>query len=136
MLILKNTVNKVTTVASFLIARLHLTAVSVLAILLAITQPSMAQDFELPSVDITGVDDDSTATEIVYAIIRYGFQFGLWIFVLIAGGVFIKNVVKAINKVRKDEDGKWGDVVGEIAGNAVVVILIIALATWVNGLLN
>ncbi len=105
-------------------------------ILLAVAEPSLAADFDLPSVDIAGVDSDSTATEIVVAIIKYAFKMALWIFVLIAGAVFIKNTVKSVAKVRKDEDGKWGDVIGEITGNAVVVILIIALATWVSSLLN
>lgn len=109
---------------------------AVALIALAIAEPSMAADFDLPSVDIAGVDSDSTATEIVVAIIKYAFKMALWIFVLIAGAVFIKNTVKAVNKVRKDEEGKWGDVIGEITGNAVVVILIIALATWVSSLLN
>ncbi len=105
-------------------------------IAVAIAEPSMAADFDLPSVDIAGVDSDSTATEIVVAIIKYAFKMALWIFVLIAGAVFIKNTVKSVAKVRKDEDGKWGDVIGEITGNAVVVILTIALATWVSSLLN
>jgi hypothetical protein len=109
---------------------------AVALILLAVAEPSMAADFDLPSVDIAGVDTDSTATEIVVAIIKYAFKMALWIFVLIAGAVFIKNTVKSVAKVRKDEDGKWGDVIGEITGNAVVVILTIALATWVSGLLN
>lgn len=109
---------------------------SLALILVAIAEPSLAADFDLPSVDIAGVDSDSTATEIVVAIIKYAFKMALWIFVLIAGAVFIKNTVKSVAKVRKDEDGKWGDVIGEITGNAVVVILIIALATWVSSLLN
>jgi hypothetical protein len=109
---------------------------SLALILVAVAEPSLAADFDLPSVDIAGVDSDSTATEIVVAIIKYAFKMALWIFVLIAGAVFIKNTVKSVAKVRKDEDGKWGDVIGEITGNAVVVILIIALATWVSSLLN
>ncbi len=109
---------------------------SLALILVTVAEPSLAADFDLPSVDIAGVDSDSTATEIVVAIIKYAFKMALWIFVLIAGAVFIKNTVKSVAKVRKDEDGKWGDVIGEITGNAVVVILIIALATWVSSLLN
>lgn len=129
--------NVVTRVAQPLRAITTPKAVGAVAlILMAITEPSMAADFDLPSVDIAGVDSDSTATEIVVAIIKYAFKMALWIFVLIAGAVFIKNTVKSVSKVRKDEDGKWGDVIGEITGNAVVVILIIALATWVSGLLN
>jgi ribosome biogenesis protein Tsr3 len=119
-------------------AAMSVKTLSVLALLLvAVVEPSWAQtEFALPQVDIAGVDADSTATEIVTAIIKYAFSMALWIFVLIAGAVFIKNTVKSVAKVRKDEDGKWGDVIGEITGNAVVVILIIALATWVTGLLN
>lgn len=127
----------VTKVAQPLRAVMNPKVVTALAlILVAVAEPSLAADFDLPSVDIAGVDSDSTATEIVVAIIKYAFKMALWIFVLIAGAVFIKNTVKSVAKVRKDEDGKWGDVIGEITGNAVVVILIIALATWVSSLLN
>jgi hypothetical protein len=127
----------VTKVAQPLRAVMNPKVVTSLAlILVAVAEPSLAADFDLPSVDIAGVDSDSTATEIVVAIIKYAFKMALWIFVLIAGAVFIKNTVKSVAKVRKDEDGKWGDVIGEITGNAVVVILIIALATWVSSLLN
>jgi hypothetical protein len=127
----------VTKVAQPLRAVMNPKGVTSLAlILVAVAEPSLAADFDLPSVDIAGVDSDSTATEIVVAIIKYAFKMALWIFVLIAGAVFIKNTVKSVAKVRKDEDGKWGDVIGEITGNAVVVILIIALATWVSSLLN
>lgn len=129
--------NVVTQSRSLLRSFLNFKVMSLLAFaLVAIAQPSMAADFDLPSVDIAGVDTDSTATEIVIAIIKYAFKMALWIFVIIAGAVFIKNTVKSVAKVRKDEDGKWGDVIGEITGNAVVVILTIALATWVSGLLN
>lgn len=134
MLDLKKAVTKVTQPLRAVMKPKVVTSLAL--ILVAVAEPSLAADFDLPSVDIAGVDSDSTATEIVVAIIKYAFKMALWIFVLIAGAVFIKNTVKSVAKVRKDEDGKWGDVIGEITGNAVVVILIIALATWVSSLLN
>lgn len=134
MLDIKKTVTKVTQPLRAVMNPKVVTALAL--ILVAVAEPALAADFDLPSVDIAGVDTDSTATEIVVAIIKYAFKMALWIFVLIAGAVFIKNTVKSVAKVRKDEDGKWGDVIGEITGNAVVVILTIALATWVSGLLN
>jgi flagellar biogenesis protein FliO len=55
---------------------------------------------------------------------------------VIAGAVvLIKNTVKEINKVRRDEDGKWGAVVGEIIGNIIALLAIIAFATWLNSLI-
>lgn len=134
MLKLKNAVKTINTTFRSVASIRAISTLAVLAV--AVVEPSMAQDFDLPSVDIAGVDTDSTATEIVVAIIKYGFQMALWLFVLIAGGVFIKNTVKSVAKVRREEEGKWGDVIGDVAGNAVVVVLTIALASWVSSLLN
>lgn len=98
--------------------------------------PSMAAEFDLPSVTMAGVTNSSSATEIITAVIKYAVKMLLWIFVVIAGVGFIKNTVKSVHKVRRDEDGKWGDVVGEITGNAIIVILAILLAAWVTNILN
>jgi hypothetical protein len=99
-------------------------------------EPSMAAEFDLPTVTMTGVTSSSSATEIITAVIKYAVKMLLWIFVVIAGVGFIKNTVKSVHKVRRDEDGKWGDVVGEITGNAIIVILAILLAAWVTNILN
>lgn len=104
--------------------------------LLCIAFPSHAADFDLPSVSIPGVTSSSSATEIIVAVLKYAVKMVLWILVLIVGVGFIKNTVKSVHKVRRDEEGKWADVIGEITGNAVVVICAILLASWVSGLLN
>lgn len=98
--------------------------------------PAMADEFALPTVTMAGVTNSSSATEIITAVIKYAVKMLLWIFVVIAGVGFIKNTVKSVHKVRRDEDGKWGDVVGEITGNAIIVILAILLAAWVTNILN
>jgi hypothetical protein len=98
--------------------------------------PSMAAEFDLPTVTMAGVTSSSSATEIITAVIKYAVKMLLWIFVVIAGVGFIKNTVKSVHKVRRDEDGKWGDVVGEITGNALIVIVAILLAAWVTNILN
>lgn len=104
--------------------------------LLCLAFPSHAADFDLPTVTIPGVTSSSSATEIITMVIKYAVKMILWILVVIVGVGFIKNTVKSVHKVRRDEEGKWADVVGEITGNAVVVICTILLAAWVTNILN
>lgn len=104
--------------------------------LLCVAFPSHAADFDLPTVSIPNVTSSSSATEIITAVIKYAVKMILWILVVIVGVGFIKNTVKSVHKVRRDEEGKWADVVGEITGNAVVVICTILLAAWVTNILN
>lgn len=100
---------------------------------LAISMPTLAQDsFDLPAVTIPGVTASSSTTEIIQNIIKYGGRFVLWALVLAAGVIYIKSTIKCVAKVRRDDEGKWGEVFGEVIGGAIAVILIIALATWVT----
>lgn len=93
---------------------------------------------ELPTIDsVDGLDpENSDPVDMFMVVFNYGATIVLWLFVVVIAFVMIKNIIKSINKVRRDEDGKWGDVVGEIIGNAVVVIVVIAFATWLQGVID
>lgn len=137
MLVIKNAVHKCVTSCKALGDVLSLRALSLLVVAaLCITEPAFAQTFDLPTVDIDGVDENTPVTETVWLVFKFAVQFILWALVVIAGVVLIKNVLKSIAKVRRDEDGKWGDVAAESMGNAIVVILLIALSTGVTTWLN
>lgn len=104
-------------------------------VLLFISLPSHA-DFELPTVSIPGITNSSSGIEIVIALIKYVVKMVLWVLVVLVGAGCIKNIIKSVHKVRRDEEAKWADVIGEIIGNVVIVITVILLAGWVTGLLN
>ena len=111
-----------------------LTLVSLL--LVVISSPSLAAEFDLPSVTIPGVTSSSSTIEIITAIAKYTVKLLLWLYVVYSGLGFIKNTVKSVHKVRRDEEGKWSDVAGDIVGNALIVIVVILFATWVTNILN
>lgn len=109
---------------------------AVLMLTALFVQQSYAADFDLPQVDaISGLDGKKDPMSMFYIIIKYVVKVILWLSVIGAAVVLIKNVVKEINKVRRDEDGKWGAVVGEVVGNIVALLCVIAFATWLTGLL-
>ena len=54
----------------------------------------------------------------------------LWVAALGTGAIVIRNIIRAINKVHRDEDGKWSSVIGEIIGNVVVFLAVLAIAAW------
>jgi hypothetical protein len=99
--------------------------------------PAFAADqkFDMPSVTIPGASEDADPIDLAVSGFRFLGQMVLWVLVLIAGFVVVKNIVKSVNKARKDEDAQWGAVVGDVLGNVVFLVLLIAIATWVNGFL-
>jgi hypothetical protein len=94
------------------------------------------QTFDMPTVTIPGAGEDADPVDLAVSGFRFMGQMVLWVLVLIAGFVVVKNIVKSVNKARKDEDAQWGAVVGDILGNVVFLVLLIAIATWVNGFLG
>lgn len=128
-----NAVNSIRVMGKFLPIR----AYTLLAFaVLTIAEPTFAQTFDLPSVDIDGVDENTPVTEKVWLIAKFAVQFVLWALVIFSGVTLVKNILKSIAKARREEDGKWGEVAGEAIGNSVVVILIIALSSGVLVWLN
>lgn len=137
MLVIKKFIQSRVAAVKTLGGSLSVRVLSLLAMMvLCIAEPALAQTFDLPQVDIEGVDENTPPTEMVWLVFKFAVQFILWALVVISGVVLIKNVLKSIAKVRRDEDGKWGDVAAESMGNAIVVILLIALSTGVTTWLN
>ena len=97
---------------------------------------AIAADFDLPAVNVPGVSGNSDPVDIFVAIFKFIIKIVLWLAAIIGGLILVKNTAKSINKVRREEDGKWGDVVGEVVGNVIVVIAIIAFATWITGMIQ
>lgn len=100
--------------------------------------PAIAADqkFDMPTVTIPGAGEDADPIDLAVSTFRFMGQLVLWVIVLIAGFVVVKNIVKSVNKARKDEDAQWGAVVGDVLGNVVFLVMLIAIATWVNGFLG
>jgi hypothetical protein len=99
-------------------------------------QQALAADFDLPKVDaVTGLDGKKDPMSMIAVLIKFVVKVVLWILVIGAAVVVIKNIVKEVNKVRRDEEGKWGAVVGDIIGNISALLATIAFSTWVNSLI-
>lgn len=137
MLVIKNLINKVVSSIRVIGKSLSLRAFMLLGLAaVSIAEPTFAQTFDLPSVDIDGVDENTPVTEKVWLIAKFAVQFVLWALVIFSGVTLVKNILKSIAKARREEEGKWGEVAGEAIGNSVVVILIIALSSGVLVWLN
>ncbi len=137
MLVIKNLINKVVSSIRVIGKSLSLRAFMLLGLAaVSIAEPTFAQTFDLPSVDIDGVDENTPVTEKVWLIAKFAVQFVLWAVVIFSGVTLVKNILKSIAKARREEEGKWGEVAGEAIGNSVVVILIIALSSGVLVWLN
>lgn len=88
--------------------------------------------FRMPTATIPGVSDDSNTADMVVNLFKYAGLLVLWVFVIVMGIVLVKNIIKSINKVRRDEETKWADVIGDIIGNALGMLLVVVLASWLT----
>jgi hypothetical protein len=117
----------------------HVILKGLVAIQTGVALPAFAadsSDFKMPSVTLPGASEDSDPVDMAINTFKFMGQMVMWVLVLIAGFVVVKNIVKSVNKVRRDEEGQWGAVVGDIIGNVVILVFLIALATWVSGFLG
>jgi hypothetical protein len=100
-----------------------------------LSSTALAQDdgaFRMPTATIPGVSDDSNTADMVVNLFKYAGLLVLWVFVIVMGIVLVKNIIKSINKVRRDEETKWADVIGDIIGNALGMLLVVVLASWLT----
>ncbi len=92
---------------------------------------TFAADWDIPGVSaIDGLGDAEDPGEMILILGKWLLKVVLWIAALGTGVVVVRNIVKAIQKVHRDEDGKWGSIIGEIIGNVVVFLAILAIAAW------
>ena len=96
-----------------------------------------APDVSLPTMDVAGIDtaNDDPIT-MVWKYAKYIIKFLLWVGVVWAAASTVFASIKSVNKARKDEESKWGDVVKDIVGHLAVTILVFVLAIWANSFLK
>lgn len=92
-------------------------------------------EFTMPQVNIEGVDEGTSGDGIVVAIFKYIGMIVLWLLMGIAGIIGVKNIAKSWNAAKQNDEGRWGAVAGDVIGNTIMVIAVIALGTWVSGFL-
>jgi hypothetical protein len=92
-----------------------------------------AASFDTPGVStVDGLQDAEDPGDMIKVIGIWVLQVISWIVALVTGLVVMKNVGKSIAKVHRDEDAKWGNVIGEIVGNIVVFLFVLGFVVWMN----
>lgn len=89
-----------------------------------------AQDITMPTVDIDGIDADSSGDVILITIIKYVARIAIWALMLIAGYIAVKRILSSWNEQKQNDNGRWGAVIGDSIGSIIMVILVIAVGTW------
>jgi hypothetical protein len=90
-----------------------------------------AQEVTFPTVEIEGVDEDTTGGDMVVIIFKWAARIALWVLMVIAGIIGLRNIYRSWVAQKQNDEAKWGAVVGDVIGNAVMVIFVIAFGTWV-----
>ncbi len=92
---------------------------------------TFAADWDIPGVSaIDGLSDAEDPGEMLQILGKWFLKVVLWVAALGTGAIVIRNIIRAINKVHRDEDGKWSSVIGEIIGNVVVFLAVLGIAAW------
>lgn len=101
--------------------------------LIFVADSALAADWDIPGVSaIDGLGDADDPGSMILIIGKWILKVVLWVAALGTGYIVVKNVVKAINKVHRDEDGRWGAVIGEIIGNIATFLFVLGLAAWLT----
>jgi hypothetical protein len=92
---------------------------------------------KLPTnIKVDGIDEESNILDIIIGVVKVVAQIGIWLIIIIAGLSLLKNIIKSINRVmdsKNNEGGvKWGEVIGDIIGNAVILVLILLVGVWLQ----
>jgi hypothetical protein len=94
---------------------------------------AFAADWDIPGVSaIDGLGDADDPGTMILIVGKWILKVVLWLVALVTGIVVVRNIAKAINKVHRDEDGRWGAVIGEIVGNIVTLLFILGFAAWMS----
>lgn len=94
-----------------------------------------AQDITMPTVEIEGIDEDSSADSILVTIFKFVGRIAIWAIMLGAGFVALRSIIKSWISQKQNDEARWGAVIGDSIGHVIMAILIIALGTWVLGFL-
>ena len=101
--------------------------------LIFVADSALAADWDIPGVSaIDGLGDADDPGSMILVIGKWILKVVLWVAALGTGYIVVKNVVKAINKVHRDEDGRWSAVIGEIIGNIATFLFVLGLAAWLT----
>lgn len=90
-----------------------------------------AQDLTMPTVEIDGVDEDTSGDSIVIIVLKFVARIAVWAVMVGAGIVALRNIIKGWMAQKNNDEARWGAVIGDVIGNAVMVIFVIAFGTWV-----
>jgi hypothetical protein len=112
--------------------------VNIKSLLLVAMFASMAhaQNVNIPSVDIDGVDEDTNGADIVIVIVKFIAKIVIWGAMGFAGFVALKTILKSWNEQKHNEQGRWAAVIGDSLGSVIMVILVILVGNWVLKFFN
>lgn len=102
-----------------------------LVVLAVFPHESFAQTITFPKVDIDGVDDDSTGSEILVAFFKWAARIVIWGVMGWAGIICLKTIIASWQEQKSKEAGRWSALVADTFGSVVMVILVIAIGLWI-----
>jgi hypothetical protein len=102
-----------------------------LAVIALLPSVSFAQEVTFPTVDIDGVDDDSTGSEILVAIFKWAGRIVIWGVMGWAGVTCLKTILASWQEQKSKEAGRWGALVADTFGSVVMVMVVVAVGLWI-----
>lgn len=122
--------NKITGVCSALFTKRSALQLALMACVGVLAFTANAQDITMPTVAIDGIDADSSGDTILITIIKFVARIGIWAAMVMAGFVALKKILSSWNEQKQNDQGRWGAVISDSIGSIILVILVIAVGTW------
>lgn len=94
-----------------------------------------AQDVTMPTVEIEGIDADTSADNILITVFKFVGKIAIWAIMVGSGVVALRSIIKSWISQKQNDEARWGAVIGDSIGHVIMAILIIALGSWVLGFL-
>ena len=102
-----------------------------LAVIALLPSMSFAQEVTFPTVDIDGVEDDSSGSEILVAIFKWAGRLIIWGVMGWAGITCLKTILASWQEQKSKEAGRWGALVADSFGSVVMVMVVVAVGLWI-----
>lgn len=90
-----------------------------------------AQTVTFPEIEIDGVDDDSSGSEILIGAFKWAARLVIWGIMGWAGIICLKTIIASWQEQKSKEAGRWSALVTDAFGSVVMVMVVVLIGLWI-----
>ncbi len=90
-----------------------------------------AQTVTFPEIEIDGVDDDSSGSEILIGAFKWAARLVIWGIMGWAGIICLRTIIASWQEQKSKEAGRWSALVADAFGSVVMVMVVVLIGLWI-----